>query len=157
MRISADVPTPAPAPLRTQLLALATQFFESGSGVALGARTLRMSDLSGDDWNARFNEATRQSSTDWKAAYAALPTIKTAAALLGDDPLAISAREAIAGALGVANRAFDGMGRAYMAFGRAPVQETAVRTLAMVAYISDQGVDTFDRTALALRELALRP
>ncbi len=128
--------TPAPS-LPDRIGALRTQLASTLQGLAAGATTLREAKLDGDDWRDQLQAATRRSGAQWRAPYEMLRVVKAGAAELGSDPLAMAARTAIDGALAVANRGLDNMGRAYMQFWNAPAQHIAPRLTEYVANVSD--------------------
>lgn len=140
---------------REQVGVLRAQLASTLPGLAAGASVMRAADLSGDDWQERLQQATRNSADAWRPPYATLTQVKAGVAELGTDPLAQAARQAIEAALTVSSRGLDNMGRAYMQFWTNPDQEIAPKLATFVAHQSDRTSAAIEQAVASLDELLL--
>ena len=138
---------------RDQVVQLRTQLASTLPGLVGGANILRAADVSGEDWQAQLQAATRESGAAWRAPYDTLTQVKAGVAQLGSDPLAGAAREVIGSALVVADRGLDNMGRAYMQFWSSPEQRYASALTTFVAGQSDRTSAAIAQAISSLDEL----
>jgi hypothetical protein len=157
MHIASNTPPALPIDVPARIQAVAKQLADAAPGMRVGATTLRSADLGGEDWLDQFKLATAKSSAEWKDSYAALTQAKAAVAQLGDSPLAISARDAVAALATYVGRSFDSVARGYMQFWANPTQSVGIGTLSGVANVADRIAERYDATAAALLAIVQPP
>jgi hypothetical protein len=139
-----------------QLLALATQLGEAATIIGQGAAVMRSVDLGSYDWPERFNLATKESSRLWSPAFAGRAALEAAAqALDASVPTGMAGRDAVRGALAVASRELDNMGRIYMQYSMSPAQHRAVAAAGSVAACAERVIAAYTVAQQRLVELAM--